>query len=45
MVTVLVASRTVPPLAISAYDFAVARFLAAWTATNAAVSVVLPWSM
>ncbi len=43
--TVLVASRTVPPLAISAYSFALACPLAARTARIAAVKVVLPWSM
>jgi hypothetical protein len=45
MVTVFVASRTVPPLVISAYDLFSARPLRAWTATIAAVVVDLPWSM
>src|SRR5436309_14344684 len=45
MVTVLVASRTVPPLAMSAYDLVLARPCSARTARMAAVSVVLPWSM
>src|SRR4051812_7677604 len=45
MVTVLVASRTVPPLAISEYDLVLAWPLAARTASRAAVRVVLPWSM
>src|SRR3954452_23084714 len=45
MVTVLVASRTVPPLAMSAYDLTLALPLAARTARMAAVRVVLPWSM
>ena len=45
MVTVLVASRTVPPLAMSAYDLVLALPCSARTARIAAVSVVLPWSM
>src|SRR5436309_13510006 len=45
MVTVLVASRTVPPLAMSAYDLTLALPCAASTARIAAVRVVLPWSM
>ena len=45
MVTVLVASRTVPPLAMSAYDLLLALPCAARTARIAAVRVVLPWSM
>ena len=45
MVTVLLASRTVPPLAMSAYAFALAWPCAARTARMAAVRVVLPWSM
>src|SRR5262245_38731680 len=45
MVTVLFASRTVPPLAMSAYDLTLAFPAAARTASNAAVRVVLPWSM
>ena len=45
MVTVLLASRTVPPLAMSAYALALAWPWAARTAKSAAVSVVLPWSM
>ena len=45
MVTVLLASRTVPPLAISEYAFALAWPWAARTASRAAVRVVLPWSM
>src|SRR3954452_17022724 len=45
MVTVLVASRTVPPLAMSAYDLTLALPLAARTDRRAAVRVVLPWSM
>src|SRR5262249_57231891 len=45
MVTVLVASRTVPPLAMSAYDLVLALPCSARTARMAAVSVVLPWSM
>src|SRR3954467_11751007 len=45
MVTVLVSSRTVPPLAISAYDLKCALPLAAWTARIAPVVVVLPWSI
>src|SRR5262245_31820765 len=45
MVTVLVASRTVPPLAMSAYDLVLALPCSASTARMAAVSVVLPWSM
>ena len=42
IVTVLVSSRTVPPLAISAYDLKFARPLAACTASRAPVKVVLP---
>src|SRR5947207_4735109 len=45
MVTVLVASRTVPPLAMSAYDLVLALPCSARTARMAAVNVVLPWSM
>ena len=45
MVTVLVASRTVPPLAMSAYALVLALPCSASTARIAAVSVVLPWSM
>ena len=45
MVTVLVESRTVPPLAMSAYDFVLALPCTARTARRAAVRVVLPWSM
>src|SRR5215210_6042159 len=45
MVTVLVASRTVPPLAMSAYDLTLALPWWARTARMAAVRVVLPWSM
>ncbi len=44
MVTILESSRTVPPLAMSAYSFALASPLAAWVKVMAAVSVVLPWS-
>src|SRR5271155_3170653 len=45
MVTVLVESRTVPPFAMSAYDFVLALPCTARTAKMAAVRVVLPWSM
>src|SRR3954462_14106874 len=45
MVTVLVASRTVPPLAMSAYDLILALPWWARTARMAAVRVVFPWSM
>src|SRR5437016_4023489 len=46
MVTVLFSSRTMPPLAISAYDLIFSiLFLKACRATIAAVRVVLPWSM
>src|SRR5690349_24226000 len=45
MVTVLVSSRTVPPLAMSAYLISLARFFFDCTLTIDAVSVVLPWSM
>ena len=45
MVTVLVSSRTVPPLVMSAYEIGVARPFLDWVWTIAAVSVDLPWSM
>ena len=47
MVTVLLASRTMPPLAISAYDLTLSPvlFLNACRCRMAAVRVVLPWSM
>src|SRR5437588_13041283 len=46
MVTVFNSSRSVPPLAISLYDFTFSTlFLYPWRATIAAVRLVLPWSM
>src|SRR5262245_30127136 len=46
MVTVLLASRTVPPLVISAYDLTLMLGnLTACRTTIAAVKVDLPWSM
>ncbi len=47
MVTVLVASRSMPPLAMSLYEIALnfAPFAFDSTALIAAVRVVLPWSM
>src|SRR6478672_7661670 len=46
MVTVLLASRTMPPLAISAYVLnSLILLTCALRAMIAAVSVVLPWSM
>jgi hypothetical protein len=45
IVTVFVSSRTVPPLAMSAYEIALASLLFDCTLTIAAVSVVFPWSM
>ena len=45
IVTDFVASRTVPPFAMSAYEITFARPFLLCTFTSAAVSVVLPWSM
>jgi hypothetical protein len=45
IVTVLLESRTVPPLVISAYDLISPPKRAAERADSAAVSVLLPWSM
>jgi len=45
IVTVFVASRTVPPFAMSAYEMTFAKPFLLCTLTKAAVSVVFPWSM